>query len=239
MKPILFNTKMVKAILDGRKTVTRRLMKIQPWGVCDSGNEHQLKDIFKETPREFCCRECGLGVGPTGHSLFESPYQIGDIIYVRETWCDRWLPDGFLTGKERYGYKADGIPSDGYWGNDNQCKDNVWIPSIHMPKEAARIFLRVTGVRVERLQDITVEGAKREGALSRCQYCNHINDCCGELAYVALNCLYTVRETMRNEFQKLWDSTVDMKNHWMDQSWGANPWVWVIEFERCEKPEEV
>lgn len=187
MKPILFNTEMVKAILDGRKTVTRRLMKIQPWGVCDSGNEHQLKDIFKETPREFCCRECGLGVGPTGHSLFKSPYRIGDIIYVRETWrIGAWNEDENYIYAD---YKADGYCNtspieitdseqfDTYWWQSTCDAEKVgtetdeygqflwdkgksptrWRLSIHMPKEAARIFLKITDVRVERLQDITEE----------------------------------------------------------------------------------
>lgn len=209
MKPILFNTEMVKAILDGRKTVTRRLMKIQPWGVCDSGNEHQLKDIFKETPREFCCRECGLGVGPTGHSLFKSPYQIGDIIYVRETWCDP-TPDHDMYPIL---YKADFpqyySPEETEWGGELTLTGNEykWRPSIHMPKEAARIFLRVTNVRVERLHEMNNAEARKEGMKKP---------------------LYPL-----GQFIDLWNSIVKEDG----KRFETNPWVWVIEFERCEKPE--
>ena len=212
MKPILFNTEMVKAILDGRKTVTRRLIKPRPLGYFEvSENPTYLYDFEPSSQRIY------------------PRYQAGDILYVRETWCDRWLPDGFLEGNERYGYKADGIPTLGYWGNDSQCKNDVWIPSIHMPKEAARIFLHVSDVRVERLQDITEDHAIKEGT----PY-----ELCGGWKPTFYNPDSGGPDPdFIDGFSKLWNSTVDMKNHWMDQSWGANPWVWVIEFERISKEE--
>ena len=148
----------------------------------------------------------GWGIDKYGGNIqyAKPPYQVGDILWVRETWCDRWLPDGFLQGNNRYGYKADGTPSYGYWGNDNQCKNNVWRPSIHMPKVAARIFLKVTNVKVHRVQDITEDESKKEG----------------------------IKENfppfMIDTFRDLRDS--------LYKNWSKNPWVWVIEFERINKP---
>lgn len=132
-KPILFNTEMVRAILDGRKTVTRRIVKNNP------------EECTSKVVNGVCkiCDDKGGFYLPDDYVKARSPYQVGDILYVRETWCK-----GSLNyGKEQYFYKSDNIiPC---------CQ---WHPSIHMPKEAARIFLRVTGVRVERLQDIDDDG---------------------------------------------------------------------------------
>jgi hypothetical protein len=89
------------------------------------------------------------------------PYQIGQVLYVREAFTDHWVPDEEGEPQLEYCYKADGIDIKA------EClpgENNRWYPSIHMPKEAARIFLRVTDVRVKRLQDITVDGALKEGA---------------------------------------------------------------------------
>lgn len=203
--PILFNSEMVRAILDGRKTVTRRVMKIQPWGECDNGEEHELKNIFKDEPKEFCCKQCGQGVGPSGHSLFKAPYQEGDILYVRETWSP------VFAKPKRYLYKvgceeADNLPI-------------KWHPSIHMPKEAARIWLKVTNVRAERLQEMTASESAKEGIRLPKEYDTK------ERAYIL-------------EFADLWDSTIK-KSDLPLYGWEANPWVWVIEFERCERPKEL
>lgn len=211
MKPILFNTEMVKAILEGRKICTRRIIKNKyenadiDWFENKYGKRLVYIQNDAPAPRKN-------PKGTTTHSLvameeIKKPCKVGDILYVRETWCDRWLPDGFLQGNDRYGYKADGIPSYGYWGNENQCKDNVWIPSIHMPKEAARIFLKVINVRAERLQDITEDQIKKEGI--RKEFPPQAQDA----------------------FQELWDSTTK------EYRWRLNPWVWVIEFEKIEKGE--
>ncbi|WP_297429802.1 hypothetical protein [Clostridium sp.] len=214
-KPILFNTEMVKAILNGKKTTTRRIIKRTPsndepsgYGFWKSYEERDGRWYIKDYTHSPCWLTLEEYI-----SKF-SKYHVGDIIYVRETWCDRWLPDGFLQGKDRYGYKADGIPSYGYWGNENQCKDNVWIPSIHMPKKAARIFLKVTEVRVERLQNITYDDLISEGT---------------EMPRFA------TEEALRVNFRKLWDSTLK-KEQLKTYGWDANPWIWVISFKKCENP---
>lgn len=175
IKPILFNTEMVRSILAGRKTCTRRIMKPQP-------------------------------TAHYGAHCTKPPYQQGDILYVRETWCK----GSWMNEKERYYYKAD--------DNDFHC---VWHPSIHMPKEAARIWLKVTDVRVERLHDITGKSVLREGINS------HVHP---DADYFDGN--------QREVFAELWDSTIK-KSDIERYGWNANPWVWVIEFERCEKPKEV
>lgn len=253
MKPILFNTEMVKAILDGRKTVTRRLVKTNIVNQFDVENDNRTVVAFVQ-------QSTGDSFKPTD----VAPYKVGDILYVRETYCDRWLPDGFLQGSERYGYKADGEPSWGYWGNDSQCKTDVWIPSIHMPKEAARIFLRVTDVRVERLHDITEEQAVKEGIkhmfdhLSLEEYerwAKRVGEHRKQDEQPWENYLWhgnfglygtgnklsdaweyqsSGYELARDSFSSLWNTTVELKD-WEKYGWGANPWVWVIEFERISK----
>lgn len=159
-----------------------------------------------------------------------APYEKGNILYVRETWCQikdipQWkrysrpYPD--ITSEE-YVYKADNVSSSERGVLPPHIK---WHPSIHMPKEAARIWLKVTDVRVERLQDITEEQAKAEGAVDNCGFIHSPDN------------EYSNIHTAREHFQDIWDSTVDKKQ--LDTyGWAANPWVWVIEFKRCEKPKE-
>lgn len=185
IKPILFNTEMVRAILDGRKSCTRRVVKPQP------------------TARY-------------GAQCIKPPYQPGDILYVRETW-------GYpiaLNSDKQYIFRADEVAESGF-KNDS----HIWHPSIHMPKEAARIWLKVTDVRVERLQEITVDGCHREGINIET---SAVTD--GET-------LNRNHDFSLEKFEILWDSTINKSD--IDRyGWGANPWVWVIEFERCKKPEE-
>jgi hypothetical protein len=212
MKPILFNTEMVKAILDGKKTVTRRVVKQ------DIVNQFDCE--ADGTPIAFIQQSTGDHYKPTDPCR----YQPGDIIYVRETW-EEWT-DGYVykvpDPLAAYNYPASFI--------------GKWKPSLHMPKEAARIFLRVKDVRIEKLQDITVEQAKKEGAFHSCSMCIHWNDYCGQNVTLARDCKI---DGIAPEFPMLWDSTIDMKNHWMDHSWSANPWVWVISFERISKEEAI
>lgn len=192
IRPILFNTEMVRAILEGRKTCTRRVLK-QPFEVHPNGY------ITKPWGNERLCP-------------YIPPYQPGDILYVRETWCKGSYGDE----KEKYYYKAD--------DNNFFC---TWHPSIHMPKEAARIWLKVTNVRVERLQEITDDGCIAEGVYpSPCRKCNATFGCdtCPDEGY---------HET--DGFSELWNSTIK-KSDIDVYGWLANPYVWVIEFERCEKP---
>jgi hypothetical protein len=183
MKPILFNTEMVRAILDGRKSCTRRIAK----------------------PQQLV------------------PYQPGDTLYVRETWerfeCRNCEGDerGNCPKEPKKSVLDKTCGCYMYRATDEISGDAKWHPSIHMPKEAARIFLRVTNVRVERLQEITSGQICKEGV--------EVED-----PYV-LN-----GEEKRYAFSNLWDSTI--KESDLDRyGWNANPWVWVIEFERCDKPE--
>lgn len=193
MKPILFNTEMVREILDGRKSCTRRLVKF----------------LLGENPKWTGYIKDGLMLynGRNEPCIRTQPYQSGDILYVRETWC---------KGLERYIYRADYSDTEKFY-QDGKEINMKWQPSLHMPKEAARIFLRVTNVRVERLQEITSEQICKEGV--------EVED-----PYV-LN-----GEGKRYAFSNLWNSTI--KESDLDRyGWNANPWVWVIEFERCDKPE--
>lgn len=204
IKPILFNTEMVRAILDGRKTCTRRIVKgFIPddaiWGYT----------VF--TPKGYIsCR----GTFPVGYGekFFKPPYQQGDILYVRETWGHPIS----LNSDKQYVFRADKIAEIGF-KNDS----HIWHPSIHMPKEAARIWLKVTDVRVERLHDITGKSVLREGINS------HVHP---DADYFDGN--------QREVFAELWNSTIK-KTDIGRYDWDANPWVWVIEFERREKPKEV
>ncbi len=203
IKPILFNTEMVRAILDGRKACTRRLQR------------KQIEEKYLEYEEWVCA------VAPPGSTWLSEkefyeeypPYQLGDILYVRETWCGLPVNEaGHFRGHPIYYYRADGdLRPEGWRG--------AWHPSIHMPKEAARIWLKVTDVRVERLQDITADDIRSEGLSS---IAVHVGD----------------MEIALKEWKKLWNSTIkksDLDRYGCD----ANPWVWVIEFERCEKPQEV
>lgn len=193
MKPILFNTEMVRAILDGRKSCTRRLVKFL-WGENPKWTGYIKDGLMLYNGRNEPC-------------IRTQPYQSGDILDVRETWC---------KGLERYIYRADYSDTEKFY-QDGKEINMKWQPSLHMPKEAARIFLRVTNVRVERLQEITSEQICKEGV--------EVED-----PYV-LN-----GEEKRYAFSNLWNSTI--KESDLDRyGWNANPWVWVIEFERCDKPE--
>ena len=223
IKPILFNTEMVRAILDGRKTCTRRLVKPQP----DEKHIFPLGFVTDSTEKkEVGC--FGFAANEYGGSIqyVKPPYRYapGDILYVRETWhkyTKRIGKGESCRLAEFYGYKASVANS--------EDAEEPWHPSIHMPKEAARIWLKVTDVRVERLQEISEDGAVKEGIyVANCKDCNAPFGCdaCPDEGYEEID-----------EFAELWDSTIKKSD--IDRyGWDANPWVWVIEFERCEKPEE-
>ncbi|NFO57698.1 hypothetical protein FDB39_12525 [Clostridium botulinum] len=207
MKPILFNTTMVQAILEGRKTTTRRIAK-------------GLKDATKVTHGEFKWDYKHSWMNDLGLEI-EAPFHIGEILYVRETWQISNPMGDFARNNmtAEYVYKAGYAKGERIPITREQEKNlGVWKPSIHMPKDAARIFLKVTDVRVERLQDIDDEGAKTEG----------IN--------VGIGIAEKMREGAIDRFKKIWDSTVNKKD--IDKyGFNANPWVWVIEFERIDKSE--
>lgn len=235
IKPILFNTEMVKAILDGRKTVTRRIANINQEISCHYGEHEFILDSFTGGQATgFVCRKCGFGVAPphsrypVGTSVFRPRYLPGDILYVRETWDNEPVtPGGHFRPSGVWYYKADGDMRPEAWRGN-------WHPSIHMPKEAARLFLRVKNVWVERLRDITIPGAISEGCEgARCDHPDPTpgigcTDCCNT-GWI---------ESPIVDFAELWDSTIKPSEK-AKCGWEANPWVWVNEFERCEKPAEV
>ena len=192
MKPILMDTVNVRAILEGRKTVTRR----KPFQVPDDYNT--LKGMYRDNKNRLCALfQCADD--PTTMAIY-APYQPDDILWVRETWVKDF---DVLAWAEVYLYRAD----------YNSRSMRFWKPSIHMPREAARIFLRVTGVRVERLRDMTLADVLMEG----------------------------IKET--DEYEKTWDRWHQTWNHTIKPAelpaygWEANPWVWVIAFERISREE--
>lgn len=229
--PILFHTEMVRAILDGKKTCTRRVVKPQP----DERHSFPLGFVIDSSEKKDIGK-FGFGVNEYGCSMqyAKPPYLPGDVLYVRETFQCLYNLDGneqIVEDTEKYYYAAtDTLPFTEYVDSKGVTHDFIpWRPSIHMPKEAARIWLKVIDVKVERLQDITEEQARKEGVSSPYSYAD--NDEYWEI-------------TGRNElpadiaaFFVLWDSTIK-KSNLNTYGWDANPWVWVIEFERCEKPEE-
>lgn len=193
MLPILFHTEMVRDILEGRKTVTRRVVTPQPpagvtqlyHGAAPGRWRSPGKDVWVE---------------------IRAPYQPGDILWVRETWSTSdgsylyraWPGEGMEPERQDWAMKEMGLK---------------WRPSIHMPREAARIFLRVTGVRVERLRDMVLADVLMEG----------------------------IKET--DEYEKTWDRWHQAWNQTIKPAdlpvygWEANPWVWVIDFERISEEE--
>lgn len=216
IKPILFNTEMVRAILDGRKSCTRRIVKRfipndAKWG------------YTAFTPKGcILCR--GTFADGYGEKLFKLPCEPSDILYIRETWerFECWNCEGDKNGKcPKEPQKSVLDKTCGcymYRASDEISGDAKWHPSIHMPKEAARIWLKVTDVRVERLQDIDIDEIRNEGLLSAAVHCGDM-------------------EIALKEWEILWNSTIKKSD--LDRyGWDANPYVWVIEFERCEKPPE-
>lgn len=213
-KPILFSSLMVTAILQGRKTQTRRIMKVQPKDcyplhqqtddVCDWRNEKMKLIPDRTNPNEFYCEFCGNGVTPDGHSVFKSPYgTIGDTLWVRETWWKRPfltckdLRDGADTWPE-YEYEVEKIMA---W-DEAELKHYGWkrMPSIFMPREASRIKLTITNIRVEPLNSISEDDALAEGITH-----HSMND-------------------PKVEYRWLWEK-INGRG-----SWALNPFVWVIEF---------
>lgn len=212
-KPILFNTAMVKAILNGKKTCTRRILKgnINGLDLIGTGSS-KCNDTFdmmlfgkldKEKVWNSAVKERA-----------KVPFMPGDILYIRETWLK--------ADDKQYYYRADETTVSKEAREDFGYK---WKPSIHMPKEAARIFLEVIAVHAERLQDITEDGARKEGIREYTKDGNLFK-------YAASEEQYKWSQMPRNPiepFKSLWDSTVNKKDIGK-YCWDANPWVWVIKF---------
>lgn len=225
--PILFNTDMVRAILGGRKTVTRRLMKPQPPSSCPDCHHIHNEFIYDLGAQNVYCARCGEPLYNGGFP-YKAPYHPGDILYVRETWCKANETCGISNIDCRECHSGCGYL---YKATPDECfvnEETRWRPSIHMPKEAARIWLKVTDVRVEKLHDMPHDGPMKEGI--------HFCECPdgftwkenSDKNYCYLNPLGAMKA--------LWNSTTK-KSDLEHYGWDANPWVWVIEFERCEKPE--
>ncbi|HDT2979823.1 hypothetical protein ACU60U_09495 [Klebsiella aerogenes] len=223
---MIFNSEMVRAILDGRKTQTRRIMKIQPEHsglglrrVTDSKNGSDDGKYFWSSSDA-----CGL---KARSKSFTCPFGVvGDRIWVRETFqgplfdyeqMESYLEDSSKFEKPEFcQYAADGKPAPEYYDADDNLRHG-WRPSIHMPRWASRILLEITDVRVERLNAISQEDAQDEGMeLTGWRPTYSDPDSGGEVW------------TPYDNFARLWDSIYG------EGSWKVNPWVWVIEFKRVE-----
>nr|WP_319017540.1 hypothetical protein [Pseudomonas sp. EggHat1] len=213
-RPILFSGPMVRAILEGRKTVTRRVIKPVPQMVTDraavtwEGDPAVLLRLLEQNGRK-----CPYG-------------QPGDRLWVRESFTDlrgtgiehRPDPAGPL---QRYAFAADSPP--GSYSDDARKDFGIkWKPSIHMPRAACRMLLEITAVRVERLQDINEEQAVAEG-VDRPENIRNVDVWDG-----AERELFNAMNQPRDRFKRLW---ADINGA---ESWDANPWVWVVEFKRVE-----
>lgn len=185
-KPMIFNTKMVRAILEGRKTVTRRVVKFK------AGQSPVWSGYIPDGAVLY---------GSNNIPAAKAPYRPGDILWVRETWNCLPIPEPLRGTSKTYWYKAEGA----------EPRDK-WRSPYHMPLEAARIFLRVTGVRVERLRDMVLGDVLMEGITEADTY-----------------------ESTWDRWHQTWNSTIKPKDLG-SYGWEANPWVWVISFERIEKP---
>lgn len=210
-RPILFNAEMVRAILEGRKTVTRRDPFQTP------PDYDVLKGHYRDRKGRLCAVfQCRKDL--TTEAVY-ARYDRGDILWVRETWSP------VLVRPKRYIYKVDAERGIG----EGVGLPIKWHPSIYMPKEAARIFLKVTDVHPERLQEITAEGALDEGT--------NVEFPEPKTSYISL--AYTkmrLEPAARRSFANLWNSTIKPADLPVC-GWQADPWVWVIRFERCERPE--
>lgn len=213
--PILFTGEMVRAILGGRKTQTRRAIPIDRYGI------HFIagRDDNPNDPRNWGVETvhgdwCLLADDPGDRSSYALPCpygQPGDLLYVRETFCP--VDDTSNGGRKWIDYRATPAYDESHpAGWDNAPDDPQalkWRPSIHMPKWAARLWLRVTDVRVERVQEITERDALSEGFPDN----------------GSVICEFT--EVARPWFRQLWDSLNAKRGF----GWDVNPWVWIVSFE--------
>jgi hypothetical protein len=221
-KPILFNTEMVRAILDGRKTQTRRIVKLNNHKAPTGDYVHLSDDLG--FPASQGCLWAGFG-NPNDPIYAKSRYQVGDLLYVRETFVIENTRDyaeyvnKIPTDRpvKRIENDWDGVyhliphyratESEPHITNDPDSDITKWRPNIFMPKWVARIWLEVTNVRVERVQDITSRDAAKEGIEQ-----------------------WGTDAHMKGEFLRLWDSINEKRGF----GWDKNPWVWVYEFKRIE-----
>ena len=207
--PILFSTPMVQAILNGNKTMTRRICKLD---IANFDYDRKNKNYGPFLQDKY---------GDSIDVKTLCPYgQPGDRLWVRETWNGIRLGD-----KTEYWYKAD-EPEDA----DNGVLRERWRPSIHMPRKAARIFLEVVNVRVERLQEITASQIIKEGLFCGMKLNGGI---CGNGGLCAPDEDDVCHNVFVSDFVMLWNSTIKKQDLHL-HGWDASPWVWVIEFGRIE-----
>ena len=231
VKPIIFSAEMTKAILEGRKTQTRRVVK------------PKLKDSdFDYYRRENRIKEkVMIGNGFNSYCKeyvwHELPYKPGDVLWVREAWCE--VPYETECIKSGDGFLC--VPKKAYKADSKIDFTGIWKSPIHMPKEAARIFLRVVDVRVERLQNITPEDCRAEG-LTATAYANF--EIPKEMHELKKPPHFPMHRHVGNEsgiisddspwwrlwFRHLWDSINSKRGF----AWESNPWVWVCTFEKTE-----
>jgi hypothetical protein len=220
--PILFNSEMVRAILDGRKSQTRRVIKSRVLGNPAGFNGGNIRCLTPESVDGPLWQQYGAGGVwlPLG-----CPYgQPGDTLWVREAWRpwphpDLW--DGVMYRADNAFTKPEGLTNDqGFWMS-GQCEsiDERWRPSIHMPRWACRIELEVTEVRVERVQDISDDGAVAEGIKGQNRFGSWANYGSGLPKYI---------KTPQDSFATLWDFINAKRGY----GWDVNPWVWVVTFNR-------
>lgn len=209
-KPILFNTAMVKAILEGNKTVTRRIIKV-------SNELDFIGFIAYSTDRNEGSAAFGIGSFEDINNskitdYAKPPYEVGDVLYVRETWCnaEEDLVSNSIFKDNKYLYKVD---NNGNIQPGIESDVKRWRPSIHMPKEVSRINLKIISVKVERLQSMKDEDYLKEG-IRDVENISSKNDS---------------NEVLKLMFKDIWNSTISKEQS--EGLWENNPWVWAIEFE--------
>ena len=230
-KPILFNTEMVRAILEGRKTVTRKIVKPMlrddEYGFCVWYNKITENHVVEKYDED------GGSFSPTRY--VNSQYHKGDILYVRETAKTQSMKR--FKKSVKLLFKADDKlqefkVSDEFYKKLSGYSQGKWLSPYYLTKEVARIFLKVTDVRVERLKDITEAEAKAEGIRSYFLHKEHGGEW-REFKYFFMGADWSAHQTRKKAFANLWNSTIKKQD--LDKySWEANPWVWVYEFERIE-----
>lgn len=229
-RPILFSGAMVRAILDGRKTQTRRVVKPQPpskdWliNVAHAGQDVSLWNDhgkWRMCGAVCVCREAMGNQWPKGHEWKCSYGAVGDRLWVRETWAV--VPQVTDNGPK---HKAKGDGTGATWraswdGNPSGFK---WKPSIHMPRWASRLTLEICGVRVERLNDISEWDAISEGAMTLPNRPTYEAECAEAKSRGEKR--PPIGDSPRHRFQRLW---IEING---EESWSFNPWVWVVEFKK-------